>query len=88
MRTTVDIEEDLLRAIRDLAHGEETTLRQVVNRAIRLGLKYWRRTASRTKRYRCPTFDMGTSRYDLDRALGLAGELEDEEIARKMDLRK
>ncbi|PWJ55829.1 hypothetical protein SAMN06264364_102195 [Quadrisphaera granulorum] len=36
--------------------------------------------------YRTPTFDMGgPARVNLDRALALAGDLEDEEIIRKME---
>ena len=41
-------------------------------------------------RYRCPTYVMGmpTRTFDLDKALAIAGALEDEETARKRALLK
>ncbi len=60
------------------------TFKQAVNEAIRQS------AAPRTRRPapRTPTFDMGQPRVDIDKALRLAAELEDDELIRKLALRK
>lgn len=58
--------------------------KEAVNLAIRTGLAGEPdETASRT-----PTFDLGAPLVPLENALRLAGELEDEELVRKLSLRK
>ena len=78
MRTTLTIDDDLMRALKDVAHREGLPLKQVVNRTLRAGLAGTARPARRPK-YRCPTFGLGAPRVpSLDKALALAGALEDE----------
>ena len=55
------------------------TFKQALNEAIRAGTR-----APRRRRFRTPTFNMGPPLVDLTKALQLAGELEDEEIIRKL----
>lgn len=87
MRTTLTIDDDLMREIREIAHREGVSLGEVVNRMLRRGLE--QRLPRRSgKRYRSPTFDLGRPRLPLDKALQVASALEDEEIVRKMELRK
>jgi hypothetical protein len=63
------------------------TFKEVLNEAIRTGLR--QKTARRVKRVKMPTFKMGFHpEVRLDKALALAATLEDEEIARKLSLRK
>lgn len=59
------------------------TFKQAVNAVIRAGSADAARTPFRTR-----TFDMGEPAIPLDKALRLAGELEDEAIIRKLELRK
>ncbi len=90
MRTTLTIDDDLMRQLRDLAHKKGLALKQLVNRVLRLGLEGMKQPRDR-KPYRCPVFSMGMpapGTADLDKALALAGAIEDEEAARKLELRK
>jgi hypothetical protein len=87
MRTTLNIDDDLLRQLRQHAHKSRAPLRKIVNAALRKGLTE-SRTAGRKKPYTCPTFRMGKPTIRLDKALALAANLEDAEVLRELDLRK
>jgi hypothetical protein len=68
--------------------GSIVPFKQVVNRALREGLDALRRP-KRRRSTRQRTFRMGNPLVpDLDRAHSLAAALEDDEIARKVELRK
>jgi hypothetical protein len=88
MRTTLTIDDDLARALREKAHQTGAPFKVVVNKAIRAGLKQIDKP--RQKRpYKCKSYSLGyPPRADLDHALNLADRLESEEIARKLALRK
>jgi hypothetical protein len=63
-------------------------LRATVNRVLRLGLERVQ-PESLPLPYRCPTFSMGFPPLsNLDKALQLATQLEDEEILHKLSMRK
>ena len=79
MRTTVTLEPDTEAAIKRLMRERGLTFKQAVNEAIRAGT-----AAPRRGRFQTPTFNMGPPLVDLTKALRLAGELEDEEIIRKL----
>jgi len=83
MRTTVTLDPDAEALVRRLMRERSLTFKQAINAAIRAGA-----SDSRRKSVRTPTFDMGPPRVDLDRALRLAAELEDEEIRRELERRK
>lgn len=85
MRTTVRIDDELLARLKRRARAEGVSLTELVNRTLRAGLEAKR---PRRRAVRIRTVDMGPPRIDLDRALHLAEALEDEEILRKMALRK
>lgn len=90
MRTTLTVDDDLMKELKDAAHREGLPLKQLVNRALRRGLRALDEGAA-AKPYRCPTFSMGVpapGTIDLDKALAIAAELEDEETAREIELRK
>jgi hypothetical protein len=87
MRTTVRIDDDLLRQLRDRAHRERTSISNLLNRFLRCGMEIARKRAAPVK-YREKTFDMGIARVNLDKALALAAALEDEENIRKLALDK
>jgi hypothetical protein len=87
-RTTLTLESDLARTLRQRAHDTNRSFKDVVNEAIRAGLSSAR--APRRRTYRVNATHLGGVRpgIDLDKALQLAAALEDAEIARKLALRK
>jgi len=88
MRTTLTLEDRLFKELKALAHETNEPLKNVVEKALREGLRSLRATP-RPRPYRAKTFRMGRpSGVNLDKALDLAGASEDEELARKMVLRK
>ncbi len=88
MRTTLTLDDDLARELREKAHQTGAPFKEVVNKAIRAGLKQIDKPRQ-IKPYKCKTYSLGyPPRADLDHALNLADRLESEEIARKLALRK
>lgn len=88
MRTTLTIDDDLAQKLKELAHRTGQPFKEVVNRALRAGIDSERR-APRRQGTRVRTFQMGSPVGDnFDKALQLASELENEEIVRKVMLRK
>ena len=88
MRTTLTIDDDLIRELREKAHKEGAPFKEIVNRALRVGLEHLDRP-KKTKPYKCKAYSLGyPPGADLDHALNLADRLESEEIARKLSLRK
>jgi hypothetical protein len=74
---TLDADNEAL--IRRRMQERGLTFKQAVNEAIRAAL-----APDRTREpFRTTTFDMGLPTVNLDRALAIAGELEDEELVRK-----
>lgn len=88
MRTTMTIEEGLYRQLRRLATERRLPVKAMVNLALRAGLDALAGTAPGRKRFRQRTHRMGAAKLDLDKALGLAVDLETEEVVRKQRLRK
>lgn len=88
MRTTLTLESDLARALRQRANDENCTFKDVVNEAIRAGLAH--RRPPRRRAYRLKVQHLGgvCPGIDLDKALSVAALLEDAEIVRKLELRK
>jgi hypothetical protein len=84
MRTTVTLEPDTEQHVRRLMRERGMTFKEAVNHAIRSGIYS---PGSRAD-FSTPTFDMGPPAVPLDRALALAGELEDEELARRLATRQ
>ncbi len=80
MRTTVTLEPDVEELIRRRMHERRATFKDVVNEGLRVAL----RTKGVASEHETPAFDLGAPRVDLDRALALAGALEDEERLRRM----
>lgn len=88
MRTTVRIDDELLQRLREQARKENTSLTRLLDQTLRAGLQVSGKPGRSRRRHREQTHAMGASRIKLDKALALAAVLEDEEIARKMRLRK
>jgi hypothetical protein len=88
MRTTVRIDDDLMIELKTRAHAESVSLTRMLNRTLRTGLAQRKPDGQRTRRFKQKTVSMGRPKVDIDKALALAAQLEDEEIARKLALRK
>jgi hypothetical protein len=87
VRTTVDLDPDLASDLRALARERGTSFTAVVNSVLRRGLSAQAPSAARP--YRLQTRRLGLRPgVDLEHALRLAGELEDAETIRKLELRK
>ncbi|HEU5003124.1 MAG TPA: antitoxin [Actinomycetota bacterium] len=84
MRTTVTLDADTEALIRQRMQERGTSFKRTLNDAIREGL----RVTSPAVPFRTKTANLGIPAVNLDQALQLAGELEDEELIRKMRLRK
>ncbi|MCY3568804.1 MAG: DUF2191 domain-containing protein [Chloroflexi bacterium] len=83
------IEDGIARQLKDIAHRSGRSFKAVVNEALRAGLQGDRITAS-ARTYRVEPVALGglVGQHDLDRALRIADHLEDQELARKVQLRK
>ena len=84
MRTTVTIDPDVRVLIDRRVRESGRPFKQVLNEALRKGLSSPPSSASRTRSYRQPVFDMGRSRMDLTKASALASQLEDIEAIEKL----
>lgn len=89
MRTTLTIEDGIAEQLREIVHRSGRSFKAVVNDALRAGIVS-NRIATPRKPYRLKPVAMGAvvGPYDLDKALQVADRFEDEEIARKLQLRK
>ena len=88
MRSTVRIDDDLMSALKARAHAEHVSLTRMLNRVLRRGLTQADATTTAQPEYLQMTSDMGEPTINLDKALGVAALLEDEETIRKLELRK
>lgn len=84
MRTTLDIEEQLLDRARKLAKRAKLPFKEIVRRALGAGLDTLEPRPKRTP-YRLTTYRMGfPPSLNLDKALQIAAVLEDDETVRKL----
>ena len=84
MRTTVTLEPDVAAALQELARERRISFKDALNTTVRRGLGQ-----GAAEPYRVPARPLGLRvGIDLDKAVRLAGDLEDTEIARKLELRK
>ena len=88
MRSTVRIDDDLMVELRGRAASSGLSLTRMLNRTLRAGLRGHGRQEGESPAFEQGTFGMGAPRLPIEKALALAATLEDEEIARKMALRK
>jgi hypothetical protein len=87
MRTTVRIDDEIFRELKEQAHKEGISMAKLFDRAVRLGLQALKNgNGTPRKPYREKTYSMGVPLVDLTKANQLAAELEDEEIIKKLRL--
>lgn len=80
MRTTVTLDPDTEQIVRQRMADRQVSFKRALNDAIREGALH----AAGHRVFRTTTAAMGAPRINLDRALQVAGELEDEELVRRM----
>lgn len=85
MRTTVRIEDDLLQELKRRAEAEQLSFNKFLNRILRQGL-----IAPNRERvdFKQQVYSMGAPSANLDKALAMAADLEDEDLLRKLDVGK
>ena len=76
MRTTVTLDDDVQRLLKEAAHHSGRPFKQVLNDAVRAGLRAPARGAP--PRFRQPAFALGRAKADLTKATALAADLEDQ----------
>ena len=87
MRTTVTLDPDSERLIRDAMRQGDRSFKEVLNEAVRTGLSG--KQLQRGKKFVQKTFRMGEAQgFRWDKALAAADAIEDEEINRKLALHK
>ena len=86
MRTTVTLDPDVAAKLKAVARERGISFQQALNGAVRAGLGGQRKAARAFTQYTQPmSLRPG---FNLDKALQLAGALEDEEIVRRLERRK
>jgi hypothetical protein len=88
MRTTIRIDDALMEDLRQRARREKLSLTRFVNRTLRLGLEASAAAVRPRRRFRQKVFSLGQPAVDLTKALAVAAALEDEEVLRKLAMRK
>ncbi len=86
MRTTVTLDPDVVERLKALARRRNLSFKAALNDAVRAGLAAER---GGSRPYKAPARPMRLRPgLDVTRALRMADALEDEEIVRKLELRK
>jgi len=87
MRTTVTLDPDVERLIRDAMQERDISFKEALNEAARIGLAG--KGPKPAKRFVQKSFRMGEGQeFRWDKALAVADAIEDEELSRKLALRK
>ncbi len=87
MRTTVTLDSDVEALVRKVMRERQISFKEALNQAIRLGIGGHRQKSR--QRFRQKTYRMGfRPEFRWDKALALADAMEDEELVRKLELRK
>jgi len=87
VRTTVTLDPDVERLLKDSMRQRGVSFKRALNEAIRTGLV--RRNEGRRRRFVQQSFRLGAEQnFRWDKALVAAEAMEDEELGRKLSLRK
>lgn len=79
MRTTVTLDADTEQIIRRRMREHGVSFKEAINEAIRAGVRHTAAAPFRTE-----PASMGRSSVNLDRALQVAADIEDDELVRRM----
>ena len=87
MRTTVTLDPDVERLIRDAMRERDISFKEALNEAARMGLGG--KGLKRARKFIQKSIHMGEGQqFRWDKALSVADAVEDEELSRKLTLRK
>lgn len=86
VRTTVTLDPDVASLVQQRMKERGVSFKQALNDALRDGLGS--SPVKGRRRFRTRAVDMGVPQVNLDRALQLAAELDDEELIRKLRVGK
>jgi hypothetical protein len=87
MRTTVTLDADVERLIHTAMREQGISFKHALNEAVRAGLMP--RISGRRRRFVQKTYSLGAEEhFQWDKALAAADAIEDEELLRKIALRK
>jgi hypothetical protein len=85
VRTTVTLDQDVAQQIQQRMRERGVGFKEILNELLRRGL----RSSEDPEPYAGPTFSLGARpEVDLDKALALAGAMEDEEVLRELERAK
>ena len=89
MRTTLTLNDQLAKSLQERAHLSRQSFKEVVNQALSLGLSAMEQPPPPAN-YRLKAVSMGRPRpgINIDKALDLANQQEDDAIANKLEMRK
>jgi hypothetical protein len=88
MRTTLTLDDRLAKALKALAHRTGKPFKQVVNETLQKGLVAEEIRKARPYHLKPVSLGGPLPGINIDKALRLSAALEDDEIARELDLRK
>lgn len=88
MRTTLTLDDHIAKALKALAHRTGKPLKQVVNETLQKGLAAADTRKPRPYRIKPQPLGGALPGVNIDKALRLSAALEDDEIAREIELRK
>ena len=80
MRTTVTLDPDTEQIVRRVMTERGLSFKDALNDLVRRGVQ----SEAKREPFSTKTASLGASRANLDRALQLAGELEDDDLVRRM----
>ena len=87
MRTTLTIDDSINKKLRDVVKRTGKTYKEVVNETLKSGLMV-KNSGVRPYRLRPCSLGEVSPEYDLNKSLKLADQLGDDEIVRKLAMRK
>lgn len=86
MRTTVRIDDDLMRVLKQQAEAAGESVTKALNRLLRLGLTAeGNGVREQRERFVQKTFNMGKPLIDMNKALAISFEMDDIERLRKLE---
>ena len=88
MRTTLTLDDHIAKTLKALAHRTGKPFKQVVNETLQRGLEAAATRKARPYRLKPTSLGGPLPGVDIDKALRLSAAIEDDEMARELNLRK
>jgi len=88
MRTTLTIDDRIAKVLKESAYRSGRSFKEVVNETLRKGLDAERTVNPKPYRLKPASLGRAAAGMDLRKALLLADRIEEEEVARKLEMRK